>query len=135
MGGRWSVSTQARSIQDQIDEPAFVAVLWVTGFLKIMAGLIALAFVLPLGRRVPRRPLLVVGWVAAGFLFLYGGLGWIQSLLWETGVQDIAKSVGPRAARWKLIFWDPFWFLGGLLFLAGVWSFQRRTATAARSAR
>jgi len=126
LGGRWSVGTQALSIQEQIDDPGFVAVLWATGALKLLAAVIALALVRPWGARVPRRGLLVAASVTAGFLLLYGGLGWLQALLWETGVQDIPASVGARAARWKLIFWEPFWVLGGVLFLLAVRQFRRQ---------
>jgi hypothetical protein len=125
LGGRASLSTQAVAIQDQIGDQGFVAVLWVTGVLKVAGALIALAFVLPQGRRIPRRPLLVAGWVAAVGILLYGALGWVQALLWQIGLQDIPAAVGPRAARWKLIFWDPFWVLGGVLFLLAVRQFQR----------
>jgi hypothetical protein len=62
--------------------------------------------------------------MAAGFLLLYGGLGWIQALLWETGVHDIPASVGTTAARWKRIFWESYWLLGGFLFLLAVRQFQ-----------
>ena len=126
LGGRASLSTQALAIQDRIDDAEFIAVLWVTGALKVVAALIALAFLLPPGRRIPPRLLLVLGWATAAFLLLYGGLGWMQALLWEIGVQDIPASVGARASRWKLIFWDPFWILGGLLFLFAVRQFQSR---------
>ncbi len=125
LGGRVSVGTQALSIQDQIDDPDFIVVLWATGILKVLAGLIALALLPRWGGRLPRRALLVVAWVTTGFLLLYGGLGWIQTLLWEIGVQDIPVSVGARAAQWKLAFWDPFWILGGVLFLLAVRQFQR----------
>ena len=94
-------------IQEQVDDPEFVAALWVTGLLKVVAGVIALALVRPLGRRVPRRVLSVLAGGAAALLLLYGGLGWVQAVLWETGVHDIPASVGSTAARWKLIFWDP----------------------------
>jgi hypothetical protein len=126
LGGRAGVSTQAVAIRDQVEDPQFVAVLWMTGGLKVVAGLIALAFVLPAGRRMPRRLLLVVGWATAVVLVLYGGLGWVQAVLWETGVFDIPAAVGPQAARWKLLFWDPFWIVGGLLFLLAVRRFQVR---------
>lgn len=76
LGGRFSLETQALSIRDQIDDPAFVAVLWATGALKVLAGLIALALVRPGGRRIHQRTLLIVAWVTAGTLLLYGGLGW-----------------------------------------------------------
>jgi len=125
LGGRLSVGTQAVSIREQIDDPDFIAVLWATGILKVLAGLIALALVRRWDGRTSRRMLLVAAWVTAGILLLYGGLGWIQSLLWEIGVQDIPVSVGARAARWKLIFWDPFWILGGVLFLVAVRQFHQ----------
>ena len=120
LGGRASIGTQAVGIQEQIDEPAFVAVLWATGALKVVAGAIALALVRPWGARLPRRLLLAAAWATAALLLLYGGLGLIQAVLWETGAQDVPASVGPRAARWKLVFWDPFWLLGGVLFLVAV---------------
>jgi len=120
LGGRLSVGTQARSIREQIDDPGFVAVLWVTGALKVGAGVIALALVRPRGERRPPRALSVVAGVLAAGLLLYGGLGWVQALLWQTGVQDVPASVGATAARWKLLFWEPFWVLGGVLFLLAV---------------
>jgi hypothetical protein len=101
----------------------------------VLAAVIALAFILPLGRKISRRLLLVVGWVAAGSLLLYGGLGWLQAAFWETGVHDIPASVGAKAAWWKLIFWDPFWLLGGVLFLLAVWQFQKSAADISRVAR
>jgi hypothetical protein len=64
--------------------------------------------------------LLLAAWVVAGGLLLYGGVVWIQALLWETGVQDTPASVGATAARWKLIFWEPFWVLGGVLSLLAI---------------
>jgi len=126
LGGRVSVGTQAVSIRNQIDDPDFVAVLWATGVLKVLAGVIALALVQDWGGRIPRRALLVVAWTTAGFLLLYGGLGWVQALAWRTGIQDIPASVGAKAARWKLFVWDPFWVLGGVLFVLAVRQFQRR---------
>jgi hypothetical protein len=126
LGGRASVETQALSVRAQIDDADFIAVLWATGALKLFAGLIALALVRPFGARFPRRPLLLVAWATAGLLLLYGGAGWVQAGLWETGIQDVPVSVGAKAARWKLIFWEPFWLLGGLLFGLVAWRFQTR---------
>ncbi len=125
LGGRWSVGTQAVAIQEQVDDPDFVTLLWVTGLLKVVAGGIALALVRRFGRRIPRRVLLVLAGGTAAILLLYGGLGWLQAVLWETGAHDIPAEVGPTAARWKLVFWDPFWFLGGVLFLWAAVEFRR----------
>ena len=125
LGSRLSFGTQALAIREQVDDPEFVTVLWATGVLKVVAGLLALALVRPFGRRIPRRLRAVGVWVTAVLLLLYGGLGWVQALLWEIGVADIPASVGAVAARWKLAFWDPFWLLGGALFLVAALQFRR----------
>ncbi len=88
--------------------------------MKPIAALIALGLVRPWGARLPSRAWLVAAWGTAAILLLYGALGWIQAVLWATGIHDIPASIGARAARWKLIFWDPFWMLGGVLFLWAV---------------
>lgn len=124
-GGRWSLGTQAVAIQEQFEDADFVAVLWATGALKVAAGVLALALVRPFGRRVPRVVVKGAGWGTAVTLLLYGGLGWVQALLWETGAVDIPRSVGAQAATWKLLFWDPFWLLGGALFLWAMVEFRR----------
>jgi len=118
LGGRVGIGTLAIAIQEQVDDRAFIAVVWVTAALKVAAGLVALALVRPWGRRLPRRVLAVGVWGAAGVLLLYGGAGWVQAMLWEVGVHDVPATMGDRAAWWKLVFWDPFWLLGGVLFLA-----------------
>ena len=125
LGSRLTLGTQALAIREHFRDADFVAVLWATGALKVIAGLIALSLVLPFGRRVPRRLLVVAAWGTAVLLLSYGGLGWLQALSWQTGVTDVPRSVGPEAARWKLSFWDPFWFLGGVLFLLAVLQSRR----------
>lgn len=106
-------------IQSEIEDPQFVVVLWVTDVLKLLAAAIALGFILPLARKAPRRFFLIIGWAVAGLLLVYGIVGWVQAVLWETGAHDVPAAVGEKAAQWKLVFWDPFWFLGGPLFLIG----------------
>ena len=44
--------------------PWFVAVLWITGGMKVFAGLVALALVRRWGRLFPGRMLLVLAWGA-----------------------------------------------------------------------
>ena len=40
-------------------------------------------------------------------------------------MSSVPESVGATATRWKLAFWDPFWILGGALFLLAVLQFRR----------
>lgn len=126
-GGTVGASTLARSIEDQSRHPdgVFLASVWVTGVLKLIAGIIALACVQTWGHRIPRWFLLLGGWTAGIIFTLYGIAGIVEKLLWETGVRDVPTSFGDDRVRWYLLFWDPFWLLGGLLFIAAIWRFQR----------
>jgi Protein of unknown function (DUF3995) len=112
--------------------PGFVALLWATGALKALAGLLGLALVRPWGGVIPRRLLLTSGWGTGILLALYGGASWIQHGLMVTGVVRIPTGLGQTAALWHLFFWDPWWTLGGILFMAAAWH-SRRTASAARA--
>lgn len=108
-------------------EPWFVAVLWVTGALKAVAGVVALALVQPWGQRFPRWLRLVAAWGVGAILVLYGGANLAARGLMEVGLIEKPASVDSAAARWHLLLWDPWWLLGGLLFVAAAWSYQRRS--------
>ena len=99
-----------------------MAVVWVTGFLKVGAALLALALVRPWGRSLPRRALLVAGWGTGAFLTLYGGAGIVTSALVELG---LTEATDPTTVRWYLLLWEPIWLLGGLLFTAAAWQHRR----------
>ena len=51
-------------------DPALFAANAVALVLKLLGGVLALALVQPWGRRLPRRPLLALGWLGAGVLVL-----------------------------------------------------------------
>ena len=63
VGGRIGLGTIAPEIRERAlaREAGFVAILWATGLLKVVAALLALALCRPWGRSQPRRLLLVVG--------------------------------------------------------------------------
>ncbi len=126
-GGTVGANTLARSIEEQSRHPdrVFLASVWVTGVLKLIAGIVALAMVQGWERHIPRWFLLLGGWTAGIIFTLYGIAGIVEKLLWETGARDIPASFGDDRVRWYLFFWDPFWLLGGLLFLIAAWRFQR----------
>ncbi len=61
---------------------------------------------------------------------LYGGASWIQEGLMIAGVITIPAGLGHTTTLWHVMFWDPWWLLGGLLFIATAWSYSRRTTDA-----
>jgi len=115
-GGRIGLSTLAQSLREQAvaRDQAFITVIWITGGLKVAAGLLALALVRPWGTVFPRWMLLTAGWATGVFLSLYGGLDMIGAGL---GVVGVTHPVDPTSTRWYLLLWGPVWLGGGLLML------------------
>jgi Protein of unknown function (DUF3995) len=109
-------------------EPGWIALLWATGALKALGGLLALALVQPWGRVIPRWMRLTAAWGAGALMFLYGGASMVQFSLMSAGVLSVPASVGTTAVRWHLLLWEPWWMLGGLLFMAAAWLAGRRGA-------
>lgn len=108
-------------------DPGFVALLWVTGVLKALGGLVALALVQPWDHAAPRWVLLTAAWAGGALAALYGGASMIQHGLMVASVIPIPTGLGATAARWHLFFWDPWWLTGGLLFLVAGWYYFRRS--------
>jgi hypothetical protein len=110
-------------------DPAIFAAVWLTGILKVGGAILALALVQPWGQRLPRRPLLLLGWAAAAVLTLYGG-----TLV--TGEALVAsRLVRPGTVEWKpllwhLYLWDMSFLIWGVLFALATWQCTR---TASRS--
>ncbi|HWK80014.1 MAG TPA: DUF3995 domain-containing protein [Thermomicrobiales bacterium] len=131
LGSDVGANTLARSIEDQARERSgsFVTLMWVTVFLKVLAGAIALSLVPRWGARIPRWLRLTAAWTAAVILTLYGVAGIVEKVLWKTGVRTVPASFGADRVDWYLFFWDPFWLLGGILFAFAAWTFQRARST------
>jgi hypothetical protein len=127
-GGTVGASTQSDIILKpaQAREPWFVALLWITGVLKVVAGLIALALVHQWGRWVPRWMLLAAAWAAGVGMVLYGGANLAVRGLMAVGLVATPEAMHSPAARWHLVLWDPWWLLGGILFVAAAWYATRR---------
>lgn len=106
--------------------PALMVLVWGVGFAKVLAGLLALALVMPWGRVFPRWMMLAAGWGGATVLTLYGGvLVAVQALV----VGAIIVPSGPvdwNALRWHLFLWDPWFLLWGVLLGVAAWHYTRR---------
>ena len=129
-GGMFGVETLGEGMREMAlaRDPDLITMTWITGILKLLAGVLALALVQQWGRRCQRWLLLSSAW-GAGLLFVLYAVGnAIQHLMMLTGASPIAQLLGTETAvRWHLFFWDPFWLIGGVLFLAAARIYRRET--------
>lgn len=94
------------------------------GIIKIVIGLIALALVQSWGRIIPRKLLRASVWVLGAGMVVYGGLGLISDVLHLTGV--ISAPANGKWFFWYLVLWDPWWVLGGILYIIAAWLTRRK---------
>lgn len=105
------------------DDSVWVLISLGAGIIKVVIGLIALALVQLWGRIFPRRLLLACTWMLGIGMSLYGGLGLVSDVLHVTGVTSDPEN--GKWFFWYLVLWDPWWVLGGILYLAVAWFAQR----------
>ena len=120
-GGSIGVPTLGRAIEERARSGDVWFILlggWGAGVVKLTVGLLPLALVRPWGRPLPRRLVLAGVRVAGALLLLYGGANLVQHGLMEAGLVDTPDALGARAVRWHLLLWDPWWLVGGALFVA-----------------
>lgn len=91
---------------------------WVSVVGKIMIGLFALGLARQWGSPRLRRLMLTGVWAAGILMVLYGGLNLIQHILMAAGSIPVAGLLGSQeAVRWHIFLWNPWWLLGGILFV------------------
>ncbi|MGI8428013.1 MAG: DUF3995 domain-containing protein [Solirubrobacteraceae bacterium] len=99
-------------------DAGFIAILWLAVVAKALGGMLALAPTRRWGRWLRHRPLTIATYAVGVLVFLYGAINLIEHLLMKTDATTIPASLGARALPWHLWLWDPYWILGGVLFLA-----------------
>ncbi|AUY54132.1 DUF3995 domain-containing protein [Streptomyces sp. CB01881] len=103
--------------------PWFLAVLWITGLLKLFGAVVGLGLARPRGVRAGRF-LALCGGGATVLLVWHGCLFVVHGVLVEAG----AVSVEPGLAgltRWYLYLWGPWFVAGGLAFAAATVRYAR----------
>lgn len=101
-----------------------VTLVVVTGVLKPAPVVLLFATVRPWGRRIPRKILLVGMWLIGAGVVLYGG---VNTLLHGLVMAEVItpEHVNRTALTWRLLFWNPWWILGGILQCAPAWNYYR----------
>jgi hypothetical protein len=111
--------------------PVYVGLTWAVGILCVFAAIAALAPIQPWSRRIPRWLLLTPLWMGCGLLLVRGIGNPIQTALVASGVVTFAPLSGPDAQAWyewlrlDLLFFSPWFILGGLAFGATAWLARR----------
>jgi hypothetical protein len=137
LGGRAGAGTIGAAVEGPAlaREPAFVALLWVTSVLKLVAAVLALMLVRR-RTRIPRWMLLLAGWGTAVLLSAYGLANLVQHLLILTGRLAVPAGLGETALHWHLMLWDPIWLTGGVLYTLTAWRYSvltKRTSKVERA--
>lgn len=130
-GGTLGLNTIGGSIERLAREHntgIFVAV-WVTGLAKLVGATLALALVRPWGDRLPRRPVVILSWVATVVITLYGAITVAGDALGVAHVIHPKHPVARTPLLWHLWVWDMSFLVWGLLFGCAAWYFTRVAAT------
>ncbi len=123
LGARSTVAPSLMKLaQDRV--PWFLAVLWVTGFLKLFGALIGIGLLRRRGTWTS-RPLVFCGGGAAALLIWHGGLFVVHGVLVEAGARSVAPGLA-GLTRWYLCLWGPWFIAGGLAFAAATVRYVRR---------
>lgn len=132
-GGMMGVESLGGAVYEKALErdPGFAVVVWATGFVKL-AGAALLLLLLRSDRRPACRRLLAWICTTAGvLLFLYGLGNFVTISLAGLNVLDFDLS--RYALVWRLIFWEPFWMVGGWLYFAAGRKRMRKVSAVERT--
>ena len=105
-------------------DPALFAIDVLAVPLCLLGALLALSFVRPWGRALPRRLLLACGWGVCAVLVFHSAPTLLRGALMVVGLLDAELSM---LERWSLFVYEPWFFAGGLLYGLSAWSYARRS--------
>jgi len=126
-GGTAGLSTVGGELEamGRAGSPTLAALMWCIGLAKVLAGLLALALVMPWGRMFARWMMLAAGWGGAALLTLYGTLYTFGGMLVVSGVIRASETANWTALRWHAFLWDPWFLLWGVLLGVATWHYTR----------
>lgn len=122
-GGTFGLTTLGERIESlaAVGEPWFLALVAVTGVLKLIPCILVLSLIRPRGDHFPLKIRLATVAGVGVLSFLYGGVQMAVKLLVLAGVFT------PEEIDWAgfwghLLIWDPVWIIGGVLLCAVAWN-------------
>ncbi|MFI6683967.1 DUF3995 domain-containing protein [Streptomyces sp. NPDC050485] len=102
----------------------FLAVLWVTGFLKLFGALVGIGLTHRRGTWTSRL-MVLCGGGAAVLLVWHGCLFVVHGVLVEAGALAVPPDLAGLTC-WYLYLWGPWFIVGGLAFAAATTHYVRR---------
>lgn len=117
LGGMIGVESLGGAIYEKaLDrDPSFIPLVWATAVAKLL-GAVFLLLLLKRKLSAKRTKIIKVLCAAAGiFMILYGVGNFITVSL--AGLHVLQFDLSAYALKWRLIFWEPFWVVGGIFYL------------------
>ncbi len=79
--------------------------------------MLALALIRLRQRRRVHRLIYLITLIGGSLAALYGAASLVQHVLMITGAIAIPAGLGRVATTWHIVLWDPWWVIGGVLFV------------------
>ncbi|MDH6139366.1 hypothetical protein P3T35_001366 [Kitasatospora sp. GP30] len=130
MGGTFGAqSTVAPELVKMAEDgvPWFLALLWVTGFLKLYAALVGVGLTRRQDGWISRLVVFSAGG-ATVLLVCHGSMFVVHGILAEIGAIDVRPDIA-GLTHWYLYLWGPYFVTGGLAFGAALLRYLRRHDT------
>nr|WP_276309892.1 DUF3995 domain-containing protein [Pueribacillus theae] len=120
MGGLLGVRSLGGSIYEMSLNPSssFVLIVWLTGFIKLLGLILLLMLLVQWKKPIITKILFSVAKIAGVLLFLYGFLNFVTITLSTFHILDF--DLDSYATFWRLIFWEPFWMIGGVFYFFSI---------------
>lgn len=125
-GGTMGLTTLGEGIESLADarEHWFVALVAITGLLKLVPAIVVLSLVHSWGDRFSMTGRVIAVGGLGALSVLYGGVSMVQKLLVLAGIISVENL--DSAGFWgHLLIWDPLWILCGILLWLVAWQYYR----------
>lgn len=99
-------------------ELSFIIVVWMTGFIKLLGVILLLMLLVRWRSIIKAKSLYYITKFVGILLFLYGLLNFTTISLSAFNILDF--NLDGYATFWRLVFWEPFWMIGGLFYFYSV---------------